>query len=111
MWYRQESGSLDLAEVSTQVTALQGAISLANQANEGHRFSPAELQQAAQPLQVPPSPEAQCFWSDSVTCSCMPTEENCFSKTHVGLMLAECHKFAEGFVTSDCSCPNIHDQI
>ncbi len=61
MWCRQESGSLDLAEVPGQVAALQGAISLAKQANEGHRFSPAELQQAAQPLQVPPSPEAPCL--------------------------------------------------
>lgn len=58
MWYRQQSGSLDLAEVPAQATALQGAISLAKQANEGHRFSPAELQQAAQPLQVPPNPDS-----------------------------------------------------
>lgn len=50
---RQQSGSLDLAEVPGQMAALQGAITLAKQANEGHRFSPAELQQAAQPLQVP----------------------------------------------------------
>ena len=61
MWCRQQSGSLDLAEVPGQMAALQGAITLAKQANEGHRFSPAELQQAAQPLQVPASPDAQCL--------------------------------------------------
>ena len=64
MWCRQGGGSLDVAEVPAQVAALQGAITLAKQANEGHRFSPAELLQAAQPLQVPLRPEAQCLAAD-----------------------------------------------
>ncbi len=50
--FRQESGSLDLAEVPAHEQALQGAMNLAKQAAAGDRFSPAQLQEAAGPLQV-----------------------------------------------------------
>ncbi len=82
MWYRQQSGSLDLAEVPAQVAALQGAISLAKQANEGHRFSPAELQQAAQPLQVPARPEAQCLLQ---CCNNMLLHARCSQQKSLGV--------------------------
>ncbi len=135
MWYRQQSGSLDLAEVPAQATALQGAISLAKQANEGHRFSPAELQQAAQPLQVPPNPDSlleamlagdiQTIQDTSVSqsissvccsfitkTSCMPDAANRGAlvfrhscQTHTGQM----SQIAEGFVmlTTSLTVPDL----
>lgn len=56
MWCRQEGGILDCSEVPAHEAALQGAVSLASQAHEGQRFSPAQLHQAAEPLQVTPPP-------------------------------------------------------
>lgn len=50
---RQNSGNLELADVAGHEVAVQAAVSLAKQAAAGDRLTTAQLQQAAEPLQVP----------------------------------------------------------